>query len=77
MLRFHCGVPPLVTPEQFTAILVAMAGLITAVATLAGAVHGYHKQVNSRMDELLRLTAKSSHAAGLAEQTEGRSLDQP
>lgn len=65
------------TPEQFTAILVAMAGLITAVATLAGAVHGYHQQVNSRMDELLRLTAKSSHAAGLAEQTEARTLNQP
>jgi hypothetical protein len=77
VLRVRGGVPPLVTPEQFTAILVAMAGLITAVATLAGAVHGYHKQVNSRMDELLRLTASSSHAAGLAEQAKPELVDQP
>jgi hypothetical protein len=53
------------TAEQFVAILVAITGLIGAVATLAGAVHGYHKQVNSRMDELVRLTAKSSYAEGL------------
>lgn len=65
------------TPEEFTAILVAMAGLITAVATLAATVHGYHKQVNSRMDELLRLTASSAHARGLAEQTQRPLVDQP
>lgn len=65
------------TPEQFTAILVALAGLITSVSLLAGAVHGYHKQVNSRMDELLRLTAASSHAAGVASKRRPRPLIQP
>jgi hypothetical protein len=52
------------SPEQFTGIIVALTGLIGAVATLAGVVYGYHKQVNSRMDELLALTAKSSLAEG-------------
>jgi hypothetical protein len=55
------------TVSEFTAIIVALTGLVAAVGALAGAVHGYHKQVNSRMDELLRLTASSSHAAGRAE----------
>ena len=59
------------TAEQFTGVLVALTGLIGAVVALWREVHGYHKQVNSRMDELLRLTALSSHAAGVAERASG------
>jgi hypothetical protein len=51
-----------------------VAQLITAVATLIGVVRlggkvkEVHTATNSKMDELLKLTASSSHAAGMKEQ---------
>jgi hypothetical protein len=52
------------SPEQFVAILGALATLIGALAVLIGQVRKTHELVNSRMDELLVLTKKSALAEG-------------
>jgi uncharacterized membrane protein len=66
------------TTDQFVAILVALTGLVGAMAGLWRAVANnadnlerYHVLVNSRLDALLELTASSSFAKGAA------SLDAP
>jgi uncharacterized membrane protein len=55
-----------VSPEQFTAIIVALTGLVGAIAALTYQVSRWHSQVNSRMDELLVLTAAAARAEGVA-----------
>jgi hypothetical protein len=54
------------------AMLTAFFGFLTAVAGLilfvVKEVRGVHLLVNSRMDELLALTKKSAHAAGVKEE---------
>lgn len=56
----------MMTPEQFTALISAIAVLIAAVTGLLVAVSRWHAQVNSRMDQLLELTRTSSRAEGVA-----------
>jgi hypothetical protein len=57
------------TPEEFAGILVALGGVIAALATLWNAVRGYHREVNAKMDALLALTASASFAEGVASQS--------
>jgi hypothetical protein len=52
------------TPEQFTAILVALTGLLGAIGALFVQLGRTHRLVNSRMDELLRLTRASGVTEG-------------
>ena len=59
------------TPEQFTAILAALAGLITAAAMLVGAVRGLRSEfratrelVNGKMTELLAVTQLAARKEG-------------
>jgi hypothetical protein len=53
-----------VTLEQFASIMLAFGGMIGALAALWRAVQGYHQEVNSKMDRLLKLTARASFAEG-------------
>jgi hypothetical protein len=53
--------------EQFVAILTAIATVLGAVTRVIVELRVYHRAVNSKMDTLLTLTAKSSHAAGVLE----------
>ncbi len=62
------------TTDQFVAIMVAAGGLITAVAALAQAVSGYHREVNKKMDALLALTASASFAEGVKSQANPSAL---
>ena len=55
------------TPEQFAAVLVAFAAVLGGVARCIAEVRAYHRAVNSKMDALLTLTAKSSLAEGRLE----------
>lgn len=64
MRHVLAGLPPLVTLEQFTAILVAMAGLITAVTALWTAVRRYHSAVDGRMSEILLLAQLAAKKEG-------------
>jgi hypothetical protein len=54
-----------VTTQEFVTIMGALTALIVAVTALVVQVVAYHRVVNSRMTELLELTAKSSRAEGL------------
>jgi len=66
------------SPEQFAAVLVALAAVLGAVAKCIAEVRAYHAAVNSKMDALLALTAKSSRAEGKLEgQTETPAGDGP
>jgi hypothetical protein len=53
-----------VTVEQFGVVVAGLTGLIIAVTGLWRAVTEYHHQVNSRLDQLLKITAASSFAEG-------------
>lgn len=53
--------------QGLVAVMVAITGLIGAVATLVATVRNYHQLVNSRMDQLLDLTRSAAHAQGVAE----------
>lgn len=57
------------SPEQYVSIMVACTGLVVAVAALWRSVTAYRHEVNSRLDQLIELTATSSHAAGVLEGT--------
>lgn len=59
------------TPEQFVAILTALAGVLGAVAVCIGEVRRYHHAVDGKMDELLSLTAAAALAQGKEEQRIG------
>jgi hypothetical protein len=54
-----------VTTAEFVSIMGGITALIVAVTALVVQVVAYHRVVNSRMTELLALTAKSAHAEGL------------
>ena len=58
------------TPEQFAGVLLAFATLLGAIARCIAEVRAYHRAVNSKMDALLALTAKSSRAEGRLEAKE-------
>jgi len=49
---------------QLAAVLLGLAAVLGAIAQCIREVRSYHHAVNSRMDELLELTAKSSLAEG-------------
>jgi len=49
---------------QLATVLTAFASVLVALGVLIREVRQYHHVVNSRMDELLELTAKSSLAEG-------------
>ena len=53
----------------------ALVAVLGAVTALAIAVRDWHRAVNSKMDALLDLTARASHAAGV-EQERTRLEDQ-
>ena len=55
-------------PEQFAAILTALAAVLGAVAVCIKEVREYHRAVNSKMDVLLALTATASRAEGVEAQ---------
>lgn len=57
------------SPDQqfWLAILAQVAALIIGLATIWSKLNQVHVQVNSRMDQLLKLTATSSHAEGVAD----------
>jgi len=57
---------------QLAAILTAIAAVLLAVAQCIREVRAYHHAVNSRMDELLALTKKSSLAEGRLEAASDR-----
>lgn len=59
------------TAEQFTAILVALAGLITAAAMLVGAVRGLRSELrqtthlfNGKMSELINVAVMAARKEG-------------
>lgn len=52
------------TVGELTALVVATASVLGAMAAILREVRQTHRLVNSRMDELLALTAKSSRAEG-------------
>jgi len=52
------------TPEQFTAILVALGGLVGAVAALLVAVHNLHDAVDGRLQQLLDAAVESAAKDG-------------
>ena len=58
------------TPEQFAAVLVALAAVLGGIARCIAEVRAYHRAVNSKMDALLELTATSSRAEGRLEGTQ-------
>jgi hypothetical protein len=64
------------SPEQFTALLIAIAAVFGAVAKCIAELRAYHAAVNSKMDELLVLTARSSRAEGLLAGRSGE-LEEP
>jgi hypothetical protein len=57
-------------------LLTAWTGLITALVggliLIWKEIRGVHIAINSRMDELLELTRKTAHEAGVAEGEEGK-----
>jgi hypothetical protein len=57
-----------VSPEQLAAILVALAGLLTAVGVVLGQIVALRREMDGRLTQLLELTATSSHAAGVLEE---------
>ncbi len=57
----------LLETPQIVAILGAITALIGAMVQLIREVRRTHRLVNSRMDELLALTASSSRAEGVLE----------
>ena len=59
------------TIEQFIAIMCALAALLGGVARCIAELRAYHRAVNSKMDQLLALTASSSRAAGRLEGPRG------
>ena len=63
------------TPEQFGAILLALAAVLGAVARCIAELRAYHRAVNSKMDELLALTAISARAEGRLETSKGLPQD--
>lgn len=65
------------SPEQYVSIMVACTGLIVAVAALWRSVAAYRHEVNSRLDQLIDLTATSSHAAGVLEGAASAELPGP
>lgn len=52
------------SPEQFTALIVAVTGLIAAVGVVLAQVRQTHNLVNSRMTELLDATKLASQKTG-------------
>ena len=61
------------TPDQFTAVIVALTALITAVTGLVGAVavlwsrvEENRKAINGRMDQLITTARMTGHAEGIA-----------
>jgi hypothetical protein len=60
------------SPEQFVAILFALAAVFGAVAKCIAEVRQYHSAVNSKMDALLTLTAASSRAEGVLAEREAQ-----
>lgn len=66
------------TPEQYAALLTAIAAVIGALGTLIWQVRRTHELVNSRMTELLRITKKSALAEGaLTERENPRNVTNP
>lgn len=57
------------TPEQFTAVMAALAGLVAAVTALLVAVHNLHDAVNGRLTQLLAEREAAAHKQG---ELEGR-----
>ena len=55
--------------EQFSSLMIALAAVFAAVAKCIAELRAYHAAVNSKMDQLLELTASSSRAAGRLEQS--------
>jgi hypothetical protein len=53
-----------VTPEQLVAVLGAITALIVAIGGLYVQFAQLHRQLNSRMDQLLELTKTSATAEG-------------
>jgi hypothetical protein len=56
-----------VTVDQFVAVIGAFTALLVAVTALAVQVHAWHKQINSRMDQLLEITRSAAIAEGKLE----------
>lgn len=52
------------TPEQFTALIVALTGLIAAVGAVFAQLRSTHKLMNGRMTELLDATKLASQKTG-------------
>jgi hypothetical protein len=48
--------------------VVAVALISGGFAIIVAMINRIHKQINSRMDDLLRLTEESSHAKGMKDQ---------
>ncbi len=57
------------SPEQFTALIVALTGLVTALSAIFVQLRQTHGLINSRMTQLL---AETKLAARLGGQSEGR-----
>lgn len=55
------------TVEQFVAVLGGFAVVLGGLAKVISELREYHRAVNSKMDQLLQLTAVSSHASGVLE----------
>ena len=60
--------------ELLITLVTALVALITSIVTLvkiiktSNKIQEIHVSINSRMDELLKLTSKSSHAEGIKQE---------
>jgi vacuolar-type H+-ATPase subunit B/Vma2 len=57
------------TPDQFTAVIIALTGLVTALGAIFVQLRQTHSLINSRMTQLV---AETKLAGTLAGQIEGR-----
>ena len=59
----------MITAEQATALIGAVAALVVAITALIAQVMHLNHQINSRMTELVDLTRASAHAQGVLDAT--------
>ena len=64
-----------VSPEQLVAVLGAVTALVVALGAIWRELRSVRTHVNSRMDQMIALTAKASHAEGVLSEDRRRTLE--
>lgn len=65
----------MISPGELTALVIAVTGLIAALAGLYGQMRSLSRRVDGRLSELLELTRRSSKAEGVLEATPSASVE--